>query len=713
MKIRNYLKKKNYLMQLLLTIAGFVCIPLIIMQLLMMEQSTQGYSRLNEENIHENLQESIDYFTRQLEKMSTTAIKVSQDVTIRKASKKNSSDYAVYEAALKIKEYNSDDWSVGVWFYESDSILFNEVRISPERLYEMIGGKDMQCKRAIKEFFEAEKYTRVASTAEYAEGGDAVIVAAKPISFVSVMEKDALVFLVMDQETVEQELYAKFYDCSGVALLDVDGRFMVRSDVFSAEMFENTGFQKFLENEEQTTYATITDEKARICIYKYKDVITGYTCLVSMFEDNLEAHLREYVTNIRTILITSIVLMLLLLALTVNINYRPIKRLAKKHGSKAASAELSELELLDSAFFAIDQKVLSQNKLLKHFIISDLLTGRPVDEKQLEESNLGKNSHGSVVMALDGPAITSIQSGKIIAAMKGKCGCDTYITEITYRPQILMVCVLYGDVEPEHLKDLAGELLKEITGHEYSIYCGNVVENITDIRNSYLKTLTNAGENDGNTPELNSAVAEAIQKFGESMYSGDADKIQKLLDVVESRLSTIEDSDALKNYYCYKLMTVYFANAKDSQNLKEEMARLIAFSDTRQLFVMLRQSVRRLCAVLNENEQTTANKMSKKLLNYVDVNFNNQNLCLTSAADYLETSIYVVSRLFKEATGKGFKEYVTDKRLEYARELLETTNYNVSEISAMAGFENTVYFSNVFKAKYGLPPTQYRKKHQE
>ena len=712
MKLKQYLKKKNYLMQLLLTIAGLVCIPLIIMQLLMMEQSTQGYSRLNEENIHENLQESIDYFTRQLEKMSTTAIKVSQDVTIRKVSKKNSSDYAVYEAALKIKEYNSDDWSVGVWFYESDSILFNEVRISPERLYEMIGGKDEQCKRAIEEFFEAEKYTRVASTAEYAEGGDAVIVAAKPISFVSVMEKDALVFFVMDQKTVEQELYAKFNDCSGVALLDADRRFMVRSDDFSIEMYQNAGFQKFLDSEEQSIYAT-TNGRERICIYKYKDVVNGYTCLVSLFEDNLEAHLRQYVANIRNILITSIVLMLLLLALTVNINYRPIKRLAKKHGSKAASAELSELELLDSAFFTIDQKVLSQNKLLKSFIISDLLSGRPVDEKQLDESNLGKNSRGSVVMALEGPAITSIQSGKIISAMKGKYNCDTYITGITYRPQILMVCVLYGDVEPGHLKDLAGELLKEITGHEYSIYCGNVVENITDIRNSYLKTLTNAGENDGNTPELNSAVAEAIQKFGESMYSGDAAKIQKLLDVVESRLSTIQDSDALKNYYCYKLMTVYFANAKDSQNLKEEMARLIAFTDTRQLFVMLRQSVRRLCTMLNENEQTTANKLSKKLLNYVDVNFNNQNLCLTSAADYLETSIYVVSRLFKEATGKGFKEYVTDKRLEYARELLETTNYNVSEISAMAGFENTVYFSNVFKAKYGLPPTQYRKKHQE
>ncbi len=655
MKLKKYLKKKNYLMQLLLTIAGFVCIPLIIMQLLMMEQSTQGYSRLNEENIHENLKESTDYFVRQVEKMSSTAIKASQDVTIRKAAKKSSSEYAIYEAALKIKEYDSDEWSMGIWFYDSESILFNEVRISPERLYEMLGGKDTQCRDAMKEFFEMGEHTRIMSTAEYAEGRDGVIVVAKPVSFISVVEKDALVFFLMEQETIEEEVFAKFYDCSGMALLDAEGRFLVRSNDFSAEMYDSAGFRRFLDSEGQITYAT-TNGKERICIYKYKDVFSGYTCLVSMFEDNLEAHLRQYVTNIRNILITSIVLMLLLLALTVNINYRPIKRLAKKHGSKAASAELSELELLDSAFFVIDQKVLSQNKLLKNFIISDLLSGRPVDEKQLEESALGKDSQGSIVMALNGSAITSIQSGKIIAAMKEKYSCDTYITGITYRPQILMVCVLYGEMEPEQLKELVGELLQEVTGHAYSIHCGNVVENITDIRNSYLKTLTNNGENDGSTPELNSAVAEAIQKFGESMYSGDAAKIQKLLDVVESRLSTIQDSEALKNYYCYKLMTVYFANAKDSQNLKEEMARLIAFTDTRQLFVMLRQSVRRLCTMLNENEQTTANKMSKKLLNYVDVNFNNQNLCLTSAADYLETSIYVVSRLFKEATGKGFKE---------------------------------------------------------
>ena len=86
----------------------------------------------------------------------------------------------------------------------------------------------------------------------------------------------------------------------------------------------------------------------------------------------------------------------------------------------------------------------------------------------------------------------------------------------------------------------------------------------------------------------------------------------------------------------------------------------------------------------------------------------NSELCLTSAADHIGVSIYAVSRLFKEVTGTGFKEYVTEKRLEYGHVLLCTTQKSIAEISAAAGFENANYFSTVFKLKYGMPPTKYR-----
>lgn len=712
MNLKKFLKKKNYLVKLCLTIAGFVCIPLIIMQLIMMEQSAQGFTALNEENIYENLQESVHYFAKQLESMRTTAIKLSQDITVRKAAKEESSEYAIWEAAKKIEEYSNDLWQAGVWFQQDNSILYNVVKLKPEEFYNMVAGEQDTCQEMFKQFFETEDLMRVMSTASCEANANSILLVAKTVSFVSVVEKDATVFFVIEQEKLQTEMQERFHDCAGVALLDAAGDFLVRGDIFTAELCEQEGFREFLSSHGQAAFEARSEDK-NIHIYKYQDVSKGYTCLVSIHEDNIETHLRQYVSNIRNILMVSVVLICMLLVVTVNINYRPIKMLATKHGDKVESKELSELELLDSAFFAIDQKVSSQKKLLVNFMISDLLSGKPVDEHLLESYFPKESIGGSCVLALNGSAITSIQSGKITDAIKERCGCDTYITGITYRPQILLVCVWFKEIDTVILKQQITEILMEITSNTYSTNCGPVVEKITDIRDSYLKTLAMSGETDDEIAELNVRVAEAIQKFGESLYTGDAAKIQKLLDVVESQIVSIKNEDALQKYYCYKLLTVYFTNAKDLQSLKEEKERLIAFEDEKQLFVMLRQSVRRLCAKLNDNEQITANKLRKKLLNYVDVNFNNQNLCLTSAADYLETSIYVVSRLFKEATGKGFKEYITDKRLDYARELLHSTDYSVAEISAMAGFENTAYFSSLFKGKFGLPPVQYRKKHQE
>ena len=710
MKIKQYFKKKKYLMHLVLTIAGVVCIPLILAQLLMMELTTQGYFRMNEENIQEKLQERTAAFTRQIEDMSISAIKASQDAIIRKASKKSSSDYAVYEAAQRIQEYSTDDWTMGVWFYDSQSVIIDGVRITPEYLYEMLGGGDALCSDALREFFTTGEHMHVTSTANYKQGATGVIVAAMPVSFnISLSSKDMLVFFVMDQNVIIDDFSDKFYDFSGVMMLNQEGDILVKNVDFPTQLTEEA-FKEFLRNQKQIKYST-TLSGERVSIYKYSDG-AEYTCLVSMNEENMEIHLQKYVTNIRLFSVISMIIMILLLVLTVTINYRPIKRLTQRHEDKIESSELSELELLDSVFFAADQKILTMNRLLTNSIISDLLSGRPVDERQLQERGIDTDSLGTVVMVLNGPAITSVQSEEIVEAMRKQCGCDTYITGITYRPQIIMVCVLYQEIDAETLVAVTGELLLDTTGNEYDIHCGLPVEDLAEIRTSYLKLLTQSGENENSMSEMNNKIGEAIQRFGESLHGADAAKMQKRLDVVESLLTQANETEAFKKYYCYRLLTVYFANTKDSKLSKREMERLVNFEDSGQLFVMMKQSIRAVCAMMKESEGAAVNKLSKKLLDYVNENITDQNLCLTTAADYLGTSIYVVSRLFKETTGKGFKEYVTDKRLELARERLETTNMNVSEIAAVAGFENAVYFSNIFKSKYGLAPTLYRKKYQ-
>lgn len=103
-------------------------------------------------------------------------------------------------------------------------------------------------------------------------------------------------------------------------------------------------------------------------------------------------------------------------------------------------------------------------------------------------------------------------------------------------------------------------------------------------------------------------------------------------------------------------------------------------------------------------------KMKEEVLAYLEVHYRDANLSQGQVADLFQMSNYTLSRLFKNQVGVGFVEYLTAKRLEYAKELLLTTSCSVKEISAMAGFSGENYFSRTFKLYEGVSPSVFRKK---
>ena len=68
-----------------------------------------------------------------------------------------------------------------------------------------------------------------------------------------------------------------------------------------------------------------------------------------------------------------------------------------------------------------------------------------------------------------------------------------------------------------------------------------------------------------------------------------------------------------------------------------------------------------------------------------------------------------LTRVFKRQTGMSVKEYLMKKRMETARNLLQTTADSVSEIGAEAGYDNCSYFIKLFRKYYGQTPKQFRK----
>lgn len=70
-------------------------------------------------------------------------------------------------------------------------------------------------------------------------------------------------------------------------------------------------------------------------------------------------------------------------------------------------------------------------------------------------------------------------------------------------------------------------------------------------------------------------------------------------------------------------------------------------------------------------------------------------------------------RMFRQQMGISPMQYVLSIRIANAQNLLAETDYNITEISNMVGYENPLYFSRVFKKAQGMAPTEYRKRMRE
>lgn len=84
-----------------------------------------------------------------------------------------------------------------------------------------------------------------------------------------------------------------------------------------------------------------------------------------------------------------------------------------------------------------------------------------------------------------------------------------------------------------------------------------------------------------------------------------------------------------------------------------------------------------------------------------------EKITLGQVADALNISQGHLSSSFKKHTGMKFSDYVTEVKIEKAKELIETYQYMMYEISDMLGFDTQYYFSTVFKKITGYTPKEY------
>lgn len=121
--------------------------------------------------------------------------------------------------------------------------------------------------------------------------------------------------------------------------------------------------------------------------------------------------------------------------------------------------------------------------------------------------------------------------------------------------------------------------------------------------------------------------------------------------------------------------------------------------------------IRQFTGILEQIADTVSRRGTKPVrlaVQYIENNFDKPLSLEVVAAEVNLHPVYF-SNIFKKETGQNFTDYVTNCRIEKAKELLREGELNINEIASSLGYGNARYFSRLFKKTVGIKPTEYRK----
>ena len=110
-----------------------------------------------------------------------------------------------------------------------------------------------------------------------------------------------------------------------------------------------------------------------------------------------------------------------------------------------------------------------------------------------------------------------------------------------------------------------------------------------------------------------------------------------------------------------------------------------------------------------DRENTVRSPICESVISCVEKNYADTSLTNESIALMLNYHPYYLNRVVKRELGVPLRTYVINYRLSVAKELLVSSDYNISEIAFRTGFSTSAYFVKMFKDKNGITPKEYRR----
>ncbi len=151
------------------------------------------------------------------------------------------------------------------------------------------------------------------------------------------------------------------------------------------------------------------------------------------------------------------------------------------------------------------------------------------------------------------------------------------------------------------------------------------------------------------------------------------------------------------------------AEVADMRGLIERMCReLRCCSSIAQIIRKTNGQIQEILLSCKEQSVLKENRLANIAKEYIRKNYN-KDIRLADVAEQVYLSPTYFSAIFKRETGMNFNEYLTEYRIEMAKEFLKNLEYKVTEVGEQVGYEDSKYFSKIFRKMVGISPRDYRK----
>lgn len=423
-------------------------------------------------------------------------------------------------------------------------------------------------------------------------------------------------------------------------------------------------------------------------------------------------------------------------------NYKPIQKLGEiLNANQYSERKGNELMNINRAV----QEMVSSNMNLRMQLddnrvmvvqshLMNLLSGHTEDNQRVAMKNLeqeGIHLPGSFycVMVLRLPVkISAEYREEVINELNDSEQINAYALDIHYRN---LIAVVFSLEHTAHERDQMAHDLSDIIKAKFDVKpqlgVGQAYCNLNQINRSYVEAIT-AIETIVNDTHQSIVYFDALQteKFAGSFWypskaqmrliqalrQGNSKSLSESIE--EMRLSIKKLSlppHSIRLRFMTSSIVVQLMPLIEDLKLDDsdqDINSLIHYGDIDDFMQKLELFCRKMLHSLEDNKKKEREDLFSKIIAYINSHYMDQGISLNSISDRFDITPSYLSRFFRDNASVNFIDYLTDKRMTHACNLLVETDMKIREIMEQVGYIDLASFTRKFTQVFGISPGRYR-----